>query len=136
MCASSFRWKRDTSLKINKRIRKLFPLDFYGEDRGWRFVIRAYNTAEVFDALMWRSFLSVRRQELNLLHLAIETFPYQSDYSEGRVAEISGSHGALMRVKMLGPVVEVSALNKAYHDKVTSEALLSTPNISLRPAIN
>ncbi|WP_325894886.1 hypothetical protein [Grimontia sp. NTOU-MAR1] len=104
-------------MKTTKRIRKFFPLDFYGEDRGWRFVIRAYDAAEVFDALMWRSYLSVRRQDFNLLHLAIETFQYVSDYSEGRIAEVAGSHGALMRVKMLGPVVEVSALNQAYLDK-------------------
>lgn len=108
---------RDITLKTTKRIRKFFPLDFYGEDRSWRFVIRAYNTAEVFDALMWRSYLSVRRQDFNLLHLAIETFQYVSDYSDGRAAEISGSRGTLMRVKMLGPVVEVSALNKAYREK-------------------
>ncbi|AMG29349.1 hypothetical protein AL542_02640 [Grimontia hollisae] len=104
-------------MKTTKRIRKFFPLDFYGEDRSWRFVIRAYNAAEVFDALMWRSYLSVRRQDFNLLHLAIETFQYVSDYSDGRAAEISGSRGTLMRVKMLGPVVEVSALNKAYREK-------------------
>ncbi|WP_028023943.1 hypothetical protein [Enterovibrio calviensis] len=104
-------------MKTKKRIRKFFPLDFYGADRGWRFVIRAYSTSEVFDALMWRSYLSVRRKDFNLLHLAIETFSYESDYSEGHVAEISGSHGALMRVKMLGPVVEVNALNNAYLEK-------------------
>ncbi|MEZ8142959.1 hypothetical protein A1OO_12340 [Enterovibrio norvegicus FF-33] len=104
-------------MKTRKRIRKFFPLDFYGADRGWRFVIRAYNTSEVFDALMWRSYLSVRRQDFNLLRLAVETFSYVSDYSEGHVAEISGSHGTLMRVKMLGPVVEVGALNKAYLEK-------------------
>ncbi|MDD1780123.1 hypothetical protein LRP49_02820 [Enterovibrio sp. ZSDZ35] len=103
-------------MKIKKRIRKFFPLDFYGEDRGWRFVIRAHNTTEVLDALMWRSYLSVRRQDFNLLHLAVETFSYENDYSEGRIAEVS-SHGAMMRVKMLGPVVNVSALNKAYVDK-------------------
>lgn len=104
-------------MKTNKRVRKFFPLDFYGEDRGWRFVIRAYNTAEVFDALMWRSYLSVRRQDFNLLHLAIETFSYESDYCEGRVAEVTGTRGTLMRVKMLGPVVEVGALNRAYLEK-------------------
>ncbi|MBV7300333.1 hypothetical protein [Enterovibrio paralichthyis] len=104
-------------MKTIKRLRKFFPLDFYGEDRGWRFVIRAYNATEVFDALMWRSYLSVRRQDFNLLHLAIETFQYESDYSEGRFAEVAGSHGTLMRVKMLGPVVEVEALNKAYLEK-------------------
>ncbi|PKF49097.1 hypothetical protein AT251_21400 [Enterovibrio nigricans] len=106
-------------MKINKRIRKFFPLDFYGEDRGWRFVIRAHNTSEVLDALMWRSYLSVRRQDFNLLHLAVETFSYENDYSEGRIAEVS-SHGALMRVKMLGPVVNVRALNQAYLDKQTT----------------
>lgn len=109
--------RRVTTLKTIKRLRKFFPLDFYGEDRGWRFVIRAYNATEVFDALMWRSYLSVRRQDFNLLHLAIETFQYESDYSEGRFAEVAGSHGTLMRVKMLGPVVEVEALNKAYLEK-------------------
>ncbi|SKA61066.1 hypothetical protein [Enterovibrio nigricans] len=68
---------------------------------------------------MWRSYLSVRRQDFNLLHLAVETFSYENDYSEGRIAEVS-SHGALMRVKMLGPVVNVRALNQAYLDKQTT----------------
>ncbi|WP_407333460.1 hypothetical protein [Enterovibrio sp. 27052020O] len=71
---------------------------------------------------MWRSYLSVRRRDFNLLHLAIETFSYESDYSEGHVAEISGSHGTLMRVKMLGPVVEVGALNQAYLEKQPIDA--------------
>ncbi|WP_232313431.1 hypothetical protein [Enterovibrio coralii] len=75
---------------------------------------------------MWRSFLSVRRQDFNLLHLAVETFSYENDYSEGRIAEVSGSHGAMMRVKMLGPVVNVSALNQAYLEKqAAAQALCS-----------
>lgn len=104
-------------MKTKKKVKKLFPIDFYGEDGVWKFVIRANNTTEVFDALMWRSYLSLRREEYNLLHLAVEMFPYECDSSNGPIAEFSGAYGCLMRVKMLGPIVEVSTLNKAYLEK-------------------
>lgn len=112
-------------MKIKKKVKKLFPLDFYGEDRSWRFVIRANNTTEVFDALMWRSYLSLRRQDFNLLHLAIGTFPYECDQSKGAIAKFLGAHGCMMRVKMLGPVVEVSALNRILLEKTERENSLS-----------
>lgn len=104
-------------MRISKKIRKLFPLDFYGENNSWQFIIRANTAKEVLDALMWRSFLSIRRKECNLLRIAVTTFPYESDFSKGVAADYQGNHGCMMKVKMLGPIVEVSALNRTYHEK-------------------
>lgn len=89
-------------------------MDFYGEDRGWRFVVRAHQASEVFAAMMWRARLSMKREQFNLLHLAVEMFPYHTDYGAGNSAEVAGSSGAVMREKIMGPVVPVSALVALY----------------------
>ncbi|MFD2177985.1 hypothetical protein [Veronia pacifica] len=89
-----------------------FPLDFYGEDSTWRFAVRAQNANEVLDALFWRAYLSVRRKEVNLFSAAVNTFAYECHESSSRAAEISASHGVVMKIKMMGPIVNVSALNK------------------------
>ena len=100
-----------------KRFKKCYPIDFYGEDKSWKFAIRAKNANEVFDALMWRSYLSLRRDEFNLLHLAVKLFSYECNPSEGSIAQYSSMYGCSLRVKMMGPVVEVAALNKIQHEK-------------------
>ncbi len=102
---------------MTKRFKKCFPIDFYGEDKTWRFAIRARNANEVFDALMWRSYLSVRRDEFNLLHLAVKLFSYECNQSESSIAQYSSVYGCSLRVKMMGPVVEVATLNKIQREK-------------------
>lgn len=96
---------------IKKRARKHFPLDFYGDDKGWRFIIRAYIETEVLEALRWRDYISVHREDFNLFELAVETFPYTKD-DVTSIAQIQFREGA--RIKMMGPVVEVRMLNQLY----------------------
>ncbi|MGL5290778.1 MAG: hypothetical protein ACRC9T_02460 [Vibrionaceae bacterium] len=98
---------------MKKNLDKHFPLDFYGEDRGWRFIIRANEPSEVLDALRWRAYISIYRHEFNLLHLAVDKF----SYTGVQTAKSSGIEGYTLRVKMLGPVVEVSTLNQLYHQR-------------------
>lgn len=111
-------------MKKIKQLKKNFPLDFYGEDKAWRFAVRACNQSEVVDALMWCSYLSLRREEINLLHLAVRLFPYECDSSKESISKFSGAYGCLMRVKMMGPVVEVSKLNEIYRDKLQNKKSL------------
>lgn len=111
-------------MKRLKHSKKCFPLDFYGENKIWRFAVRANNRAEVFDALMWCSYLTLRRNEFNLLHLAIQLFPYECDATEESIYKFSGAYGCLMRVKMMGPVVEVAQLNAIYRNKTKKKRSL------------
>ncbi|WP_235869198.1 hypothetical protein [Veronia nyctiphanis] len=65
-------------MKHKKTPKTTFPLDFFGEDNAWRFAVRAEDKSEVLDALFWRSYLSMRRKEVNLFSSAIDTFSYES----------------------------------------------------------
>ena len=65
----------DGLVVLNKRkIRKIFPLDFFGEDGSWRFIIRAESPDEVIDAMYWRAYISCHRKDFDLLHLATDKF--------------------------------------------------------------
>ncbi|WP_249199359.1 hypothetical protein [Photobacterium sp. GJ3] len=97
---------------LNKRkIKQIFPLDFYGEDGSWRFIIRAYTPDEVLDAMYWRAYVSCHRKEFDLLHMAVDKFNYKYNYSASDTSELHlGAVGSPMRVNMMGPIVPVSHL--------------------------
>ena len=93
---------------MKKRIEKYFPMDFYGDFRGWRFIVRAEHADEVVAALMWRAYICVHRKEFNLFEIATETFPYQYNYyAHECYIENTSTH-----IKMLGPIVSVRKLNQ------------------------
>ncbi|KDM89684.1 hypothetical protein [Photobacterium galatheae] len=94
-----------------RKIKQIFPLDFYGEDGSWRFILRAYRPEEVLDAMYWRAYISCHRKEFDLLHLATDKFNYKYNYSASDVSELHlGAVGSPMRVNMMGPIVSVSTL--------------------------
>lgn len=85
-------------------------MDFYGQDKEWRFIVRAHSASEVFAALYWQSRLSVRRAEFNLLHLADEMFTYQS----ARSLEDMGCTQQRVQISVRGPIVSVKTLEEHY----------------------
>ncbi len=92
---------------MRRKVKRLFPIDFYGQDGKWHFAVRAENPNEVLDAQFWQSEISCHREKYDLLRLAVTRFTYQYAYkTENSATE--------MLVKMVGPVVTVSELNKAY----------------------
>ncbi|WP_337247141.1 hypothetical protein [Photobacterium halotolerans] len=94
-----------------RKTKQIFPLDFYGEDGSWRFILRAYSSDEVLDAMYWRAYISCHRKEFDLLHLAIDKFNYKYNYSASDVSELHlGAVGSAMRVNMMGPIVPVKHL--------------------------
>lgn len=97
----------DKTRKMKKRINKLFPLDFYGDQNGWHFIIRATKASQVFDALWWRAYICVHRKNVNLFKIACETFSYNPDIN----SEAEHSKDFSARISMLGPIVEVEKLN-------------------------
>ena len=71
-----------------RKIKNTFPLDFYGEDGSWRFIIRAENPGEVLDAMYWRAYISCHRKEFDLLHVATDKFNYKYNYSSVDAADL------------------------------------------------
>ncbi len=95
----------------NKKIQKHFPLDFYGEEGSWRFIIRAEKPNEIVDAMYWRSYVSCHRKDFDLLRMAVDKFNYKYNYSASDSSELHyGLGGAPMRVNMMGPIVLISDL--------------------------
>lgn len=94
-----------------RKIKDTFPLDFYGEDGSWRFIIRAEHPGEVLDAMYWRAFISCHRKEFDLLHIATGKFNYKYNYSSAETSELHFSTGGSpMRINMMGPIVPISAI--------------------------
>lgn len=98
---------------MRKNKQNNFPYDFYSEHKGWRFAVRAMCKSEIIDAMCWLSFLTLYREQINLLVLSSDRFHYDMTYTESQSAEICMGAGARMHVKMVGPIVEVSVLNDA-----------------------
>jgi len=99
------------TLLSKRKIKNTFPLDFYGEDGSWRFIIRAEHPGEVLDAMYWRAYVSCHRKEFDLLHVATDKFNYKYNYSSGDVSDLHyGSGGSPLRVNMMGPIVPISAI--------------------------
>ncbi|WP_261858657.1 hypothetical protein [Photobacterium sanguinicancri] len=94
-----------------RKIKKIFPLDFYGEDSGWRFIIRAQTPDEVLEAMYWRAYISCHRKNVDLLHLATDKFNYRYNYSTGETSDLHfGGGNAPIRVNMMGPIVLISTI--------------------------
>jgi hypothetical protein len=105
----------DRLVILNKRkIKKIFPLDFFGEDGCWRFIIRAESPDEIIDAMYWRAYISCHRKDFDLMHLATDKFNYKYNYSSSDSSELHYGLGAApLRVNMMGPIVPISTiLNK------------------------
>jgi hypothetical protein len=99
------------TLLSKRKIKNTFPLDFYGEDGSWRFIIRAENPGEVLDAMYWRAYISCHRKEFDLLHVATDKFNYKYNYSSVDAADLHyGTGGSPMRINMMGPIVPISAI--------------------------
>ncbi|WP_459778659.1 hypothetical protein [Photobacterium sp. R1] len=114
-----------------RKIKQIFPLDFYGEDGSWRFILRAFNPGEVLDAMYWRAYISCHRKEFDLLHLATDKFNYKYNYSASDDAELHlGAVGSPMRVNMMGPIVPVSHLLAYLAEKRDAKAASPSSQIS------
>ncbi|WP_211315288.1 hypothetical protein [Photobacterium lipolyticum] len=101
------------TLLSKRKIKKIFPLDFYGEDGSWRFIIRAEQPGEIIDAMYWRAYISCHRKDFDLLHIATDKFNYKYNYSSSDSSELHyGLGGAPMRVNMMGPIVPISVILK------------------------
>ncbi|PSW20469.1 hypothetical protein C9I98_06360 [Photobacterium sanctipauli] len=94
-----------------RKIKNTFPLDFYGEDGSWRFIIRADQPSEILDAMYWRAYISCHRKDFDLLHMATGKFNYKYNYSSSDSSELHYSSGNdNLRVNMMGPIVPISVL--------------------------
>ncbi|PSV26145.1 hypothetical protein [Photobacterium sp. GB-56] len=106
-----------------RKVRKIFPLDFYGEDGSWRFIIRAEQPEEIIDAMYWRAYISCHRKDFDLLHMACDKFNYKYNYSSSDSSEIHyGLGGTPLRVNMMGPIVLMATIR----DKVINVTADST----------
>ncbi|EAS45717.1 hypothetical protein [Photobacterium profundum] len=111
----------DRLVVLNKRkIKKIFPLDFFGEDGSWRFIVRAESPDEIIDAMYWRAYISCHRKDFDLLHLATDKFNYKYHYSSSDSSELHyGLGGEPMRVNMMGPIVPISVIIKKWGNAVS-----------------
>ncbi|KLU99931.1 hypothetical protein ACFFLZ_00835 [Photobacterium aphoticum] len=115
---------------FNRRKRqRTFPLDFYGEEGSWRFIIRAEKPSEVLDAMYWRAYISCHRKDFDLLHMATDKFNYKYNYSSAEASDLHyATAGAPLRVNMMGPIVPISAILAKIHeqseqDEVSSDSI-------------
>ncbi|WP_087024910.1 hypothetical protein [Thaumasiovibrio subtropicus] len=92
---------------MRKKVKRLFPIDYYGQDGRWQFAVRAEKPDEVLDAKYWQSEISCNRDKYDLLRIAVARFTYQVGYQGEDSYED-------LRVKMMGPVVTVAKLNALY----------------------
>ncbi|WP_318421988.1 hypothetical protein [Photobacterium leiognathi] len=105
-----------------RKIRKIFPLDFYGEDGSWRFIIRAEHPEEIIDAMYWRAYISCHRKDFDLLHMASDKFNYKYNYSSSDSSELHyGLGGTPLRVNMMGPIVLMSTIREKLLQPETDE---------------
>ncbi|WBA16626.1 hypothetical protein [Salinivibrio proteolyticus] len=110
-----------------KRIKRHFPMDFYGDGEGWRFAVRAETPQQVLAAKCWVALLSARRREFRIVDLAIECFTYVGSADEG-AGHIGADYGTRVSVKRQGQVITVDALTQRYGAIMTvkSRTLSST----------
>ena len=108
---------------MNKRQRKkVFPLDFFGEDGSWRFIIRAEQPNEIIDAMYWRAYISCHRKDFDLLHMSCDKFNYKYNYSSSDSSELHyGLGSAPLRVNMMGPIVLMSTISAKYVELAATE---------------
>ncbi|WP_305814924.1 hypothetical protein [Photobacterium leiognathi] len=105
-----------------RKIRKIFPLDFYGGDGSWRFIIRAEQPEEIIDAMYWRAYISCHRKDFDLLHMASDKFNYKYNYSSSDFSELHyGLGGTPLRVNMMGPIVLMSTIREKLLQPETDE---------------
>lgn len=110
------------NLLKKRKIRKIFPLDFYGEDGSWRFIIRAEHPEEIIDAMYWRAYISCHRKDFDLLHMASDKFNYKYNYSSSDSSELHyGLGGTPLRVNMMGPIVLMSTIREKLLQPETDE---------------
>ncbi len=110
------------NLLKKRKIRKIFPLDFYGEDGSWRFIIRAEQPEEIIDAMYWRAYISCHRKDFDLLHMASDKFNYRYNYSSSDSSELHyGLGGTPLRVNMMGPIVLMSTIREKLLQPETDE---------------
>lgn len=101
-------------LKRRKK-KKQFPLDFYGEEGSWRFVIRATCQDEVIDAMYWCAHISCHRKDFDLLHIASGKFDCRYNYSTSDPSDLQlGLSGTPLKVTMMGPIVLISTIKERF----------------------
>ena len=98
-----------------KKKRNQFPVDFYGEEGSWRFVIRAMCQAEIIDAMYWRAHISCHRKDFDLLHIASDKFDCRYNYSTADLSDLQfGLSGTPLKVTMMGPIVLMSTIKERF----------------------
>lgn len=104
-----------------------FPVDFYGEEGSWRFVIRAMCQDEIIDAMYWCAHISCHRKEFDLLHIASDKFDCRYNYSTADLSDLQfGLSGTPLNVTMMGPIVLMSTIKEHFVDnEVNHESELS-----------
>lgn len=101
-------------LKRRKK-KNLFPVDFYGEEGSWRFVIRATRQDEIIDAMYWCAHISCHRKDFDLLHIATDKFDCRYNYSTSDPSDLQfGLSGTPLKVTMMGPIVLVSRIKERF----------------------
>ena len=113
------------------KVRKVFPLDFYGEDGSWRFIIRAELPEEIIDAMYWRAYISCHRKDFDLLHMACDKFNYKYNYSSSDSSEIHyGLGGTPLRVNMMGPIVLMSTIRDKVINATTDSNVITAQAVA------
>ncbi|PSU26890.1 hypothetical protein C9J21_00485 [Photobacterium phosphoreum] len=94
-----------------------FPVDFYGEEGSWRFVIRAMCQNEIIDAMYWCAHISCHRKDFDLLHIASDKFDCRYNYSTADLSDLQfGLSGTPLKVTMMGPIVLMSTIKQHFVD--------------------
>ncbi|WP_235859621.1 MULTISPECIES: hypothetical protein [Photobacterium] len=94
-----------------------FPVDFYGEEGSWRFVIRAMRQDEIIDAMYWCAHISCHRKDYDLLHMASDKFDCRYNYSTSDPSDLQfGLSGTPLKVTMMGPIVLLSTIKERFGD--------------------
>ncbi|CEO41323.1 hypothetical protein [Photobacterium kishitanii] len=92
-----------------------FPVDFYGEEGSWRFVIRAMRQNEIIDAMYWCAYISCHRKDFDLLHIASDRFDCRYNYSTSDQLDLQfGLSSTPLKVTMMGPIVLVSTIKERF----------------------
>ena len=98
-----------------RKKKKQFPIDFYGEEGSWRFVIRATCQDEVIDAMYWCAHISCHRKDFDLLHIASGKFDCRYNYSTSDPSDLQlGLSGTPLKVTMMGPIVLISTIKERF----------------------
>ncbi|MEC6815286.1 hypothetical protein [Photobacterium toruni] len=101
-----------------------FPVDFYGEEGSWRFVIRAMRQDEIIDAMYWCAHISCHRKDFDLLHIASDKFDCRYNYSTADLSDLQfGFSGTPLKVTMMGPIVLMSTINEHFVNTETEQQL-------------